>query len=162
MGVEIERKFLIQDSQAFRELLPTWKKLTVTQGYLCHHPSRQVRIRTVVEHCDPIWITQAFITIKGVALGLSVPEYEYAIPYTEGADLLLMCDGGRITKDRYKVGRWEVDVFKGENAGLLIAEIELTSEDEPIEAPPFWIEKEVTGDNRYSNLNLSIKPYSQW
>jgi CYTH domain-containing protein len=164
MGVEIERKFLVGDVEFLRANIVAgkWRKQQITQGYLSLNPKHQVRVRTRCEATIDLPLTfEAFITIKGEARGFSVPEFEFRIPYDTATELLKMCRDTHITKDRYLVGRWEVDFFKGPNRGLVLAEIELESEDEKFPLP-FWLGKEVTGDRRYSNLTLATQPYSGW
>ena len=153
MPVEIERKFLVTGT--------SWRQANGTryrQGYLCREKERTVRVRLAGEQ-------EAYLTIKGVTKGISKPEFEYAIPVTDAEELLKLSNGPVVEKIRhiviYKGSRWEVDEFLGENAGLVIAEIELGKEDEPFERPG-WLGQEVTGDHRYANANLSINPYDTW
>lgn len=152
MSKEIERKFLVRGdfkSQAFRSE-------RIIQGYLSSVPERTVRVR--------IKGNEGFITIKGLsnASGLTRYEWEKEIPVDEARELLQLSEPGMIDKTRYlvQVGKhvFEVDEFYGENEGLILAEIELQSEDEPFEKPE-WLGKEVTGDPRYYNAMLSKKPY---
>lgn len=152
MSKEIERKFLVIGdfkSQAFRSE-------RIMQGYLSSVPERTVRVR--------IKGNEGFITIKGLsnASGLTRYEWEKEIPVDEARELLQLSEPGMIDKTRYlvQVGKhvFEVDEFYGENEGLILAEIELQSEDEPFEKPE-WLGKEVTGDPRYYNAMLSKKPY---
>lgn len=155
MSKEIERKFLVRGdfkSQAFRSE-------RITQGYLSSVPERTVRVR--------IKGNEGFITIKGLsnASGLTRYEWEKEIPVDEARELLQLSEPGMIDKTRYlvQVGKHviEVDEFLGENEGLILAEIELQSEDEPFEKPE-WLGKEVTGDPRYYNAMLSKKPYKSY
>lgn len=155
MSKEIERKFLVRGdfkSQAFRSE-------RITQGYLSSVPERTVRVR--------IKSNEGFITIKGLsnASGLTRYEWEKEIPVDEARELLQLSEPGMIDKTRYlvQVGKHviEVDEFLGENEGLILAEIELQSEDEPFEKPE-WLGKEVTGDPRYYNAMLSKKPYKSY
>ena len=152
MGVEIERKFKVKED--FR---PTSIGIEMAQGYLSRDPKRTVRIR--------IAGIQGFLTIKGVNRGAARLEYEYEIPVEEARELLALCDAPLVEKTRYverAAGHtWEVDVFHGANAGLVIAEIELASEDEAF-ALPGWVGAEVTGEHRYYNSALIAHPYSQW
>lgn len=152
MSKEIERKFLVRGdfkSQAFRSE-------RIMQGYLSSVPERTVRVR--------IKGNEGFLTIKGQsnASGLTRYEWEKEIPVDEARELLQLSEPGMIVKTRYlvQVGKhvFEVDEFYGENVGLILAEIELQSEDEPFEKPE-WLGKEVTGDPRYYNAMLSKKPY---
>lgn len=152
MSKEIERKFLVRGdfkSQAFRSE-------RIMQGYLSSVPERTVRVR--------IKGNEGFLTIKGQsnASGLTRYEWEKEIPVDEARELLQLSEPGMIDKTRYlvQVGNhvFEIDEFYGENEGLILAEIELQSEDEPFEKPE-WLGKEVTGDPRYYNAMLSKKPY---
>jgi len=150
---EIERKFLIK-----KELWkPEGKGNIIKQGYLSVDPERVVRIRIADEN--------AFLTIKGKATGIVRTELEYEIPFNEAEILIKMCINSPIEKIRYieKIGdvTWEIDVFEGENNGLILAEVELENEFQEIELP-VWIEKEVTKDFRYQNSWLSQNPYSSW
>lgn len=154
MGVEIERKFLVE-GEAWRTL---GQATLLRQGYLSLDPARTVRVRIDGE--------QAFITIKGKSVGASRGEWEYPIPVLEAAELLDgLCQQPLVEKVRHRIASgphtWEVDEFLGANAGLVVAEIELGSEDEAFEKPD-WIGREVTGDARYFNSRLIFHPYSQW
>ncbi|MFC5513754.1 CYTH domain-containing protein [Massilia jejuensis] len=154
MGVEIERKFLLQ-GDAWRAL---GEATLLRQGYLSADPARVVRVRIEGEH--------AALTIKGKSQGATRGEWEYPIPVGEAAELLdTLCPPPLIEKYRRRitVGAhvWEVDEFLGANAGLAVAEIELASEDEAFEKPD-WIGAEVTHDARYFNSNLVSHPYSSW
>jgi adenylate cyclase len=108
---------------------------------------------------------KAFLTIKGVPTGATRVEFEYEIPLADAGQLLKLSDGPIVEKNRYVIdhegSRWEVDEFLGDNAGLVIAEIELRSEDQPFSRPE-WLGGEVTGDFRYYNSSLASYPYSQW
>ncbi len=110
-------------------------------------------------------VTISYITIKGKAMGIVRTELEYKIPINEAEVLLKMCIGSLVEKTRYKeeVGglTWEIDIFEGENRGLVMAELELDSETQTFEMP-LWIKEEVSGDKRYYNSRLSEKPYSSW
>jgi len=152
MAREIERKFLIKGS--------AWRRagaMRLRQGYLSSAKGRTVRVRTVGD--------KAYLTIKGMAVGATRPEYEYEIPYEDAKELLNLCETPLIEKDRYRVEEggvvWEIDEFFGENQGLIIAEVELESEDQPF-TKPVWVGEEVTGDPRYFNSNLVKKPYTKW
>ena len=153
--IEIERKFLVK-SDAFIALAAS--KYTITQGYISSNPLRTVRIRTKGD--------KGFITIKGVssASGMSRFEWEKEITIAEATDLLQLCEGA-IKKIRYEVvyknHAFEIDVFEGENSGLIIAEIELHTEDETFEKPE-WLGQEVTNDERYYNAYLSQHPFMNW
>lgn len=154
--IEIERKFLVT-SDAFK--IEATKQATFEQGYLNTDPARSVRIRLVDE--------KAILTIKGASSnnGLSRFEWETEIPLKEGKALLSLCEPGMISKTRYFVPAgphiFEVDIFQGENAGLILAEIELGSEHENYHRPE-WLGREVTGDARYYNSALSKKPFKTW
>lgn len=154
MGTEIERKFLVTEN--------SWRSLAAgvkyRQGYLNSAKERTVRVRTIDD--------KGFLTIKGITTGASRTEYEYEIPVGD-ADALLddLCEKPLIEKNRYKIDFegfvWEVDEFFGENQGLIVAEVELESEDQAFEKPG-WIGEEVTGDPKYFNSNLINNPYLKW
>jgi CYTH domain-containing protein len=154
MGMEIERKFRVR-SDAWR-VGATGE--TYRQGYLSSVQERTVRVRVAG--------TRAMLTIKGPTRGISRLEFEYPIPLDD-ANMLLdeLCEGPLIDKVRYRIPYggliWEVDEFGGDNAGLVIAEVELAHEQQAIELPP-WIGAEVSGDSRYFNSSLARHPYSQW
>lgn len=151
MGVEIERKFRVR---------PDWRPSTpgeqLDQGYLCLDPARTVRVR-----CGN---GQAWLTIKGKTVGARRAEFEYPIPVGDAQAMLALCSA-RVQKTRYRIGVgrhvFEVDVFAGRNAGLVIAEVELSHEDEPFERPD-WLADEVTDDARYFNSALATHPYLEW
>lgn len=153
---EIERKFLVR-SDRFKEEI--FRKTRIIQGYLNSAAERTVRVRIRGE--------QAFLTIKGISSksGLSRFEWEKEIDFKEAEDLLRICEPGVIEKVRYEISKdqhiFEVDEFFGENEGLMIAEIELQSEEETFQKPE-WLGKEVTGDNRYYNSFLVKKPFKNW
>jgi CYTH domain-containing protein len=152
--VEIERKFLVRSDQ--------WREgvhgETICQGYLNSAKERTVRVRISED--------RAFLTIKGPKINLTCSEFEYEIPVSE-ADQMLdeLCERPLLKKTRYKIlhdGKtWEVDEFHGDNDGLVVAEIELASEDETINHPE-WVGKEVTDDPKYFNSSLISKPFSTW
>ena len=154
--IEIERKFLVKND-TFIEQAKT--KKYIAQGYLNSDPLRTVRVRTKGD--------QAFLTIKGDsnASGLCRFEWEKEIGVEDAKALLLLCESGLIEKTRYEIDlgqhTFEVDVFHGENNGLVIAEIELEAETETFEKPD-WLGAEVTGDKRYYNSYLSQQPYTSW
>ncbi len=155
MAKEIERKFLVQGN-----FKPFSKKSTrIVQGYLSSVPERTVRVRIKGE--------KGFITIKGIgsASGASRYEWEKEIPVAEVKELLQICEPGVIDKTRYLVDAgkhtFEVDEFYGDNQGLIVAEVELSAEDESFEKPE-WLGEEVTGDARYYNSMLMKNPYSKW
>jgi adenylate cyclase len=155
MAQEIERKFLVTGD--FRG--EAGKATRIIQGYLSSVPERTVRIRIRGE--------KGFITIKGPgnATGVIRYEWEKEIPVTEAEELLTICEPGVIDKTRYEIIKgnhvFEVDEFYGENTGLILAEIELSSEDEVFERP-HWLGDEVTGDSRYFNSELIRYPFSKW
>jgi len=153
MGREIERKYLVRGD--------AWRKLAegvrYRQGYLSTVKERTVRVRTVDD--------RGYLTIKGVTVGATRKEFEYDIPAGDAVLLLEMCEQPLVEKVRYKIPSggltWEVDEFEGANQGLIVAECELSSEDQRIELPP-WIGEEVTADPRYFNSNLIAHPFSKW
>ena len=153
---EIERKFLVPSTEFLSESIQSNR---IVQGYLNSNPERTVRIR--------IKGTHGFITIKGKGneSGTTRFEWEKEIKITEAEQLLLLCEDGVIDKVRYEIpsGKhlYEVDVFEGDNKGLIIAEIELEDENESFEKPN-WLGKEVTGDDRYYNASISMNPYKNW
>lgn len=154
--IEIERKFLV-NSDAFIAL--AFAKNKIAQGYISTIPERTVRVR--------IKGNRGFLTIKGAGnnAGLTRYEWEKEIDLVDAEQLLKLCEKGVIDKVRHeiRVGNhvYEVDVFYGENQGLVIAEIELETENEAFEKPE-WLGIEVTGDERYYNAYLSKNPYSGW
>ena len=154
--LEIERKFLVT-SEAFKIL--AFAKNHIAQGYLNSHPERTVRIRIKGE--------SGFLTIKGKGneTGMSRFEWETEISLMEAKPLLALCEKGIIEKVRYEVASgkhvFEVDVFSGDNEGLIVAEIELSSETEVFEKPE-WLGIEVTNDTRYYNAALSQNPFKNW
>jgi len=151
MGSEIERKFLVIDWK------PRDEGTYFKQGYLSSVKERVVRVR--------IAGTKAKLTVKGVTKGVSRAEYEYEIPVGNAQEMLELCEQPLIEKRRHLetvAGKtFEIDVFLGANAGLIIAELELASEVEAFEKPP-WLGDEVSGDERYYNNNLILRPYSTW
>jgi len=156
MALEIERKFLVKGD--FKELITDSKR--ITQGYFSSVPERSVRIRIIA--------TRAFLTIKGVGneSGMSRYEWEREIDVSEAHELLKLCEPGIIDKTRFTIKEesgliFEIDEFHGDNEGLIIAEIELPSEDHPFNKPD-WLGDEVTGDDRYYNVMLIKQPYAQW
>lgn len=154
MGKEIERKFLLKDN--------SWRSLAqgtrYRQGYLSSTKERVVRVRTINE--------KGYLTIKGITSGATRTEYEYEIPAVEAEAMLdELCEKPLIEKNRYKIDHkgltWEVDEFSGENQGLIVAEVELESEDQDFEKPE-WVSEEVTDNPRYFNSNLAANPYTRW
>lgn len=155
MGQEIERKFLID--------LTEWKKLAkpagkhFRQGYILTDPAKTIRVRKTE--------TSGWLTIKGISVGASRLEYEYEIPLAEAEELLDNFSENELEKIRHEIvyanKLWEVDVFLGDNEGLIVAEIELESEDEDFEIPE-WITEEVTHEKKYYNSNLTKYPFKDW
>lgn len=154
MSVEIERKFLVPGSG--------WKQgargLRYRQGYLSADPGRSVRVRIAGD--------AAWLTIKGEATGYTRVEYEYPIPLADAERLLdTLCLRPLIEKTRYQLRygghQWDVDEFHGDNDGLVMAEIELASEQEDFARPP-WLGMEVSDDPRYFNVSLARHPYKDW
>ena len=155
MATEIERKFLVRDN--------SWKEgadagTLFRQGYLIGSEQASVRIRIEGQ--------QANINIKSATLGIRRSEFEYPIPLADAQTLLDdLCEKPLIEKTRFLVTHaghlWEVDVFSGDNQGLVVAEVELQHEDEAFEAPA-WLGKEVSDDPRYYNVCLVKEPYSKW
>ncbi len=153
MAQEIEFKFLLKDD--FPKLSDGSQ---IRQGYLNRDKERTVRVRLINK--------KALLTIKGLNIGGVAPEYEYPIPLEDAVFILdHLCERPLIEKTRYKIEHagmiWEVDVFTGDNEGLTFAEIELENPDQLFEKPP-WIGKDITGDPRYFNSNLSRHPYTSW
>lgn len=157
-GIETERKFLVhKDGERYKAM--AYDSSRICQGYICSAPGRSVRVR--------IRGDKGFLTIKGAAdeRGMSRYEFEKEITLDEAEQLMKLCEPGLIDKTRYlvKSGRhvFEVDEFYGNNAGLVIAEVELESEDEPFDKPDF-IGDEVTGDRRFYNSSLRKLPFCLW
>ena len=153
MGVEIERKFLVV-GDAWRRAVT--ESHVLRQGYLSRNDGFTVRVRTDGK--------RAWLTLKDQGLGIARGEFEYGIPTADADELLGACGGRVIAKVRHIVShgrhRWEVDVFEGDNVGLVLAEVELASEHEGFERPP-WLGDEVTGDRRYYNSSLAEDPMGQ-
>lgn len=152
MATEIERKFLVNEG-AWREA----GGVRVVQGYLSRDKNRTVRIRMAGE--------RAWLTIKGLTTGASRAEFEYEISATDGEQVLKLCLDPLVEKIRRTIANdgmvWEVDEFLGDNAGLVVAEIELQSEGQPFTKPD-WLGEEVTHDARYFNSNLAEHPFDAW
>ena len=152
MATEIERKFLVEGDF----LSEATSKTRIVQGYICSEKGRTVRVR--------IRDDKGYLTVKGAASssGLSRYEFEREVPLEDAEQMLRLCEQESINKERYLVPykghTWEVDVFHGPNEGLIVAEIELSAEDEPFEHPA-WLGKEVSGDRRYYNSMLMRNPY---
>jgi adenylate cyclase len=154
MGIEIERKFLV-GSDGWRQQAESQTRFS--QGYLSRDPARTVRVRVAGD--------VAFLTIKGATTGATRAEFEYAVPLSDAQQLLAMCDGPVVEKVRhlcpFEGMTWEVDEFLGANAGLVVAEIELAAEGQ-VFARPAWLGAEVTGDARYVNASLAVRPFTSW
>lgn len=156
MMLEIERKFLVKSTD-FKNQATSEEK--ISQGFLNTHPERTVRVR--------IKGNKGFLTVKGKSneSGTSRFEWETEIKRDDAEQLLRLCEQGVLEKTRYEIhidsNVFEVDEFHGENKGLVVAEIELQDENESFEKPD-WLDKEVTGDIKYYNSQLSKNPYSQW
>lgn len=153
MAEEIERKFLVT-SRDWR----SGESTEYRQGYLSLDKERTVRVRVAGD--------KAYLTIKGITRGATRREFEYAIPPADARELLAgLCRHPLIEKRRYRLEygglTWEIDEFFGDNAGLVVAEVELEHEDQPFERPP-WLGEEVTDDPRYYNANLVENPYCNW
>ncbi|MDP6978812.1 MAG: CYTH domain-containing protein [Myxococcota bacterium] len=148
--IEIERKFLVTGDG--------WRAgaegEAIAQGYLTASPAPTVRVR--------VGDRGSFLTIKGKAKGITTPEFEYEIPRDHALAILALCTEGRIEKTRYRVDVeshvFEVDVFEGDNEGLVMAEVELEREDEPYPRPP-WLGREVSHDPRFKNARLARDPF---
>ena len=155
MGKEIERKYLV-DHRKWQQIDKPTGQL-YRQGYLLTDPNKTIRVRLTPE--------RGFLTIKGLSIGATRPEYEYEIPLEDAKELLHHFSIYELSKIRYKIDFdnkiWEVDEFLGDNKGLIVAEIELVSECENFDIP-LWIAKEVTGEEKYYNSNLTIEPYKNW
>jgi len=154
MATEIERKFLVT-GEAWRALATASR---YRQGYLSTDKQRTVRVRAVDG--------RGLLTVKGLSVGATRSEYEYEIPGADAEEMLdSLCEKPLVEKNRYTIPLgdvvWEVDEFFGVNAGLIVAEVELQSEDQAF-AKPDWIGAEVTGDRRYFNANLVARPFSTW
>ena len=155
MGLEIERKFLVNKDK--------WEKLKlanfeyINQGYISVEPHKTIRVRKS--------LTKAYLTIKGITENATRQEFEYEIPLSDAVQLLEKFSTNNLEKKRYEIQHcgktWEIDEFLGKNKGLLVAEIELESEDETFFKPE-WLGEEVTNDAKYFNSNLTINPYENW
>jgi adenylate cyclase len=154
MALEIERKFLID----INKLEKLENGYAIKQAYIQTKDNTTVRVRLKGD--------EAFLTIKGESVGATRAEYEYSIPVVDANEMLdKLCAKPIVDKTRYLVKHkkniWEIDIFHKDNDGLIVAEVELESEDELVELPE-WIVKEVTGQAKYYNSNLLEYPYSQW
>ena len=158
MGIEIERKFLIRDRSILDGSIGVpYRQGYLSQGYLSTDPDRTVRVRKTGE--------RPYLTIKGRSEGAARMEFEYEIPADDAERLLGSCKRPLIEKTRHRIEHagltWEVDVFSGENAGLVLAEVELLSADAAVEIAE-WAGEEVTSDSRFFNANLVEHPFSEW
>jgi CYTH domain-containing protein len=155
MAREIERKYLVHKDRWNKA--PKGKGEFYRQGYLTTDPHKTIRVR-VTE-------TKGYLTIKGISGGATRQQYEYEIPRADANELLNNFAVSDITKTRFTLAYegkiWEVDEFLGANQGLIVAEIELTSEKEQFVLPE-WVGDDVTGDEKYYNANLSLNPYKSW
>ena len=154
MAIEIERKFLIIE----KPFSIAKRSLKINQGYIINEKSKVIRVR---EKGDDY-----FLTIKGNNIGISRLEYDFPISKEDAKELIFhFCKTTLIEKTRHYIEHkghtWEVDEFHGKNNGLIVAEIELESEDEKFEKPD-WVGEEVTQDDRYYNMNLAIHPFTSW
>ncbi|MCH7732009.1 MAG: CYTH domain-containing protein [Candidatus Marinimicrobia bacterium] len=154
MGKEIERKFLVKESN--------WQKSSkgslIQQGYIVIRKEKVVRIRIMND--------KGYLTIKGTTTGATRNEYEYEIPLEDARQMLNnLCEKPILEKHRYKINQggmtWEIDIFHGDNEGLIVAEIELEYEDQEFEKPD-WVDMEVTDDPKYFNSNLVKNPFKKW
>lgn len=154
MGIEIERKFLVKNI--------SWRTaadegVECRQGYLLSSNEKTVRVRIIGD--------RAFLTVKGATTGIARSEFEYEIPVPDAGELLELCGGAVVEKIRYSIEHggmaWVLDVFRGENEGLVVAEIELDTEHQLFEIPP-WTGSEVSDDPRYFNSRLAMHPFSSF
>ena len=154
MALEIERKYLVD----LEKITTLENGIRIKQGYLSTNKDAVVRVRVKND--------KAYLTIKGSNSGIVRLEFEYEIPLNEANEMLeKLCQKPVIDKTRYIINHenhtWEVDVFYGDNDGLVVAEVELSSEDEAINLP-LWVKEEVSHDDRYYNSNLMRHPYKDW
>lgn len=157
MAVEIERKFLVR-GEGWREGATA---TPIRQGYLSTDPDRIVRVRTAG--------SRAFLTVKGRASGARRLELEVEIPLADAIEMLALCKGAIVDKARHQVAVagfvWEVDEFQGDNAGLVVAELEVKDEQDfalALGDPPAWLGRDVSDDRRLSNSYLAERPFSTW
>ena len=152
---EIERKFLVAD-EGWRAFADTGRKLR--QAYLAE--TERVAVRVRIEEGG-----KAFLTIKSAAPGLAREEFEYPLPSSDAETLFTLRQGSMLEKTRFRVphgGRtWEIDVYHGDNSGLIVAEVELENEADAVE-PPSWLGREVTGERRYYAARLAQSPFKDW
>lgn len=155
MAVEIERKFLLKDDSWQQEVEKT---VAMRQGYFAPPRKASIRVRVAGE--------QANLNIKSATLGVMRKEYEIPIPVADAHEMLdQLCETPIIEKKRHYIRKgthtWEIDEFEGDNAGLVVAEIELSAEDEVFDKPS-WVGEEVSHDKRYYNVSLVTHPYKDW
>ena len=154
MALEIERKFLVADARC----IDGHPGLALRQGYLCRSEQGVVRVRLAGRD-------EAFLTVKSRTVDVVREEYEYAVPFADAVAMLRLCGELVVTKTRHRIPVgdlvWEVDVFDGANAGLVLAECELERADQPLPRPA-WVGVEVTGDPRYHNSYLAAHPFTSW
>ena len=156
MAIEIERKFWIKNKN-WKVAANAPKGTVIKQGYLSTDKERTVRVR--------IYGTKGILTIKGKSVGMTRAEFEYEIPIDDAIALLKLCHQPIIEKVRHKIPLdnviWEVDEFEGVNEGLILAEVELESEEQNVNIPN-WVGEEVTGDIRFYNSSLVNNPFTRW
>ncbi len=155
MGTEIERKFLVRD-QSWRAAAHASEN--IVQGYIANTGRASIRVRVSGE--------QASLNLKSMTLGVSRAEFDYPIPVADAQDMLhSLCLQPLIEKTRHHIRfgelLWEIDEFRGANAGLVVAELELNHPDQPFPSPP-WLGQEVSDDPRYYNVCLLDHPYCNW
>lgn len=155
MALEIERKYLVDHAKW--NVLKKHEGVLVRQGYISTDPHKTIRVRLVNE--------LAYLTIKGITEGMTRKEFEYEIPRLDAEELLENFSTSELSKLRYEIiyqgKKWEVDEFIGKNEGLIVAEIELGSEDEKFDLPE-WVAEEVTGEEKYYNSNLALHSFKNW
>jgi adenylate cyclase len=155
VAIEIERKFLVEGQEWLSGVSTSQG---IRQFYLCHDKDASIRVRIADGRL-------AWLTIKSAAAGLGRLEFEYAVPIEDAIAMTPLAQGHIVDKVRHHVLLegvcWEVDVFGGDNSGLVVAELELSSEDQAVVLPD-WIGAEVTDDPRYQNASLAIRPYARW
>ncbi|RMH70250.1 MAG: CYTH domain-containing protein [Gemmatimonadetes bacterium] len=153
MATEIERKFLVTGNEWRSEATGQY----LQQGYISTQPERTVRVRIVAN--------TAYLAIKGKSRGASRLEFEYEIPIADARELMQLCEHLPLEKTRYRLEVdgliWEIDVFEGQNQGLILAEVEVNYLDQPLRLPS-WVGQEVTGDPRYFNSYLVQHPFTTW
>lgn len=154
MAIEIERKFRVLDD-SWRVL--AHRRTLLRQGYLANTAKASIRVRVAGD--------EGWVSVKSMTPGLSRSEFEYPVPRADAEALLKLCDGPLLEKWRHLVqhdaDEWEIDEFLGDNAGLVVAELELDSESQAF-AQPAWLGEEVTQQERFYNFRLSQHPYRRW